>query len=61
MDVKLVLSFWRKTEHRLKIFANKMNRRTFGSTREDGKNYIRRSFIIYSLLQILLGRTNFGR
>jgi hypothetical protein len=52
--------FTLREKHRLRVFEGKALRRTFGPKREAGEDCITRSFIIFSLLQILLGRSSEG-
>jgi hypothetical protein len=58
----LVVSYGCKTwsltvweEHRLMVFENRVLRRIFRCKRENGEDCIMRSFVIFSLHQILLG------
>jgi hypothetical protein len=51
-----------RTEHRLRVFVNRMLRRIFGSKREKwleaGEDCIMKSFITFLLHKILLGRSS---
>jgi hypothetical protein len=41
-----------RKEHRLRVFENRVLRRIFGPTRENGENCITRSFVICTLQQV---------